>query len=237
MVNKVNKNVRFGNLIVLELLNDYYIEPNGHRRRKVLVKCDCSSVFEIIGATLLKSGQKCKSCKFTKNCIVTINQTYDKLKVINFTYVNGRKEAVCECICGKIVNRRPELLARVNMTNNCGCEPRGSWKGVGSLSQTFFGRIKRSAKIRNFDFDISIKYAWELYEKQNGKCALTGLDIPFGENTTDKNDASLDRIDSSLGYTKDNIQWVHKDINIMKMDMNQEEFIKMCKLVCEKFKP
>ena len=43
--------------------------------------------------------------------------------------------------------------------------------------------------------------------------------------------ASLDRIDSNKGYIKGNVQWVHKDVNTMKMDHTQEEFIKICTMV------
>ena len=40
--------------------------------------------------------------------------------------------------------------------------------------------------------------------------------------------ASLDRIDSSKGYTIDNVQWVHKKVNMMKKDMSDSEFIAWC---------
>lgn len=43
--------------------------------------------------------------------------------------------------------------------------------------------------------------------------------------------ASLDRIDSKKDYTIDNVQWVHKDLNYMKQDFTEEEFINYCKLV------
>ncbi len=45
--------------------------------------------------------------------------------------------------------------------------------------------------------------------------------------------ASLDRIDSTKGYTLDNIQWIHKDLNKMKMNFANDYFIKTCKLVAE----
>jgi hypothetical protein len=45
--------------------------------------------------------------------------------------------------------------------------------------------------------------------------------------------ASLDRIDSSKGYFKGNVQWIHKDLNVMKMDLTEEKFIDYCKLVYE----
>jgi hypothetical protein len=40
--------------------------------------------------------------------------------------------------------------------------------------------------------------------------------------------ASLDRIDSSKGYTIDNVQWVHKTVNLMKRELNQQDFIDIC---------
>jgi hypothetical protein len=46
-----------------------------------------------------------------------------------------------------------------------------------------------------------------------------------------KQTASLDRIDSTKGYIKGNIQWVHKDVNKMKWNWNQSNFINWCKLI------
>ena len=47
--------------------------------------------------------------------------------------------------------------------------------------------------------------------------------------------ASLDRKNSNLDYTKENIQWVHKDVNYMKMSLNEKYFIKLCKLISRRF--
>ena len=43
--------------------------------------------------------------------------------------------------------------------------------------------------------------------------------------------ASVDRIDSTKGYLKGNVQWVHKSINQMKSNRTDEEFIALCKAV------
>ncbi len=43
--------------------------------------------------------------------------------------------------------------------------------------------------------------------------------------------ASIDRIDSSKEYTIDNVQLVHKDVNLMKNHFNQDYFINMCKMI------
>jgi len=40
-----------------------------------------------------------------------------------------------------------------------------------------------------------------------------------------KYNISIDRIDSSKGYTKDNIQLVGSIINIMKNDIKEEDFL------------
>lgn len=34
-----------------------------------------------------------------------------------------------------------------------------------------------------------------------------------------------------IHYTINNVQWVHKKINTIKMDLSQEKFINWCKLV------
>jgi len=41
----------------------------------------------------------------------------------------------------------------------------------------------------------------------------------------------MDRIDNDLGYTKENIQWVHKDVNAMKSNFKEKYFLKICKLI------
>ena len=74
------------------------------------------------------------------------------------------------------------------------------------------------------------KFAYFLasnFLKQNKKCALTGSELEI--NVT----ASVDRIDSKKGYTKDNVQWVHKKVNLMKGTMSQKDFIETCKSVVE----
>ena len=80
------------------------------------------------------------------------------------------------------------------------------------------------AKGRNKEIDIDSQYLKNLFEEQNETCALSGIKL-------DRKNMSLDRIDSSIGYVKGNLQWVHKIINRMKTDLSQDEFINLCKLV------
>lgn len=105
------------------------------------------------------------------------------------------------------------------------------WKGIGNISGRYLGQIKRSAKKRNKEYAISDEYLWNLYLKQNKKCALSGIDIRFGIDGDAT--ASLDRIDSIKGYIEGNVMWVHKHINIMKNTFSIEYFLKLCKEINE----
>jgi hypothetical protein len=111
------------------------------------------------------------------------------------------------------------------------------WSGCGGLSGAKWAVIRNRYKYRKsrsfHDFDITVEYAWALYEKQGGKCALTGLPIELGHKQTDPSTASLDRINSKIGYVEGNVQWIHKDINKMKNIFDQDYFIEMCKRVAD----
>lgn len=85
---------------------------------------------------------------------------------------------------------------------------------------------KHSARRRKIEFNISKEFIMNLLDKQNNTCVLSGLDIHLSNRT-----ASLDRIDSSKGYTEDNVQWVHKIVNFMKQKMSNQELIDMCKRI------
>jgi hypothetical protein len=75
-----------------------------------------------------------------------------------------------------------------------------------------------------------MKYAWDLFEQQGRKCALTGEPIELQRGTSPFT-ASLDRIDSDIGYIEGNVQWVHTDINIMKGVLSEARFCKLCEMV------
>jgi len=113
-----------------------------------------------------------------------------------------------------------------------------NWKGYKEIAGTNWTYYKKGALRRGFKFDITIEYAWDLFLEQDRKCALSGQDIGFNIKTGSlskygyqKNTASLDRIDSKKGYVKGNVQWLHKDLNKLKSNLDEKEFIKLCTLV------
>ena len=116
-----------------------------------------------------------------------------------------------------------------------------NWKGYGDLSGDHWSRIQNGALKRNLELSITIEDAWNLYLHQNGKCALSGVDIILrgqeiglsSKQVHKRTTASLDRIDSNIGYTIDNIQWIHKDLNQMKSDRTIDTFYEWIKLIYE----
>lgn len=228
MGQRVTLGQQFGSLTVVELLPDH-VEPGGHHRQRVRVLCTCGEKHDL-NAYGLTRGTKCKTCSYAERKSIQIGQKFDQLTVEGFTS-SPRSLAICRCDCGTLVTMRLDLLKK-NSTNSCGCRPDGRWGGVGDLSRTFFYRIQRNAKVRNISFDITLQDMWDQWVTQKMECALTGIPLELRWNTigTDTT-ASLDRIDSSKGYTTDNIQWVHKDINRMKMNLTEERFVELCRLV------
>lgn len=157
-----------------------------------------------------------------------------------------RTMVIVVCSCGSSEVRRKDhvISGRTKSCKRCASKktatkfpPPINYKGTGDLSATFWLHIKNGAKKRGIPFDITIDQAWNLFLDQKKKCALSGQLLTMVRESLNSNvdwsrtSASLDRKDSTLGYTIDNIQWVHKTVNYIKRDLSQEEFIIWCKLI------
>lgn len=101
---------------------------------------------------------------------------------------------------------------------------------------------KRALKF-NREFSITVQDISRILESQEGKCAYTKVALdtkPYKTGHPLTKDAklcraSIDRIDSSKGYTPENVQLVCSKVNSMKMDLPHMEFIKMCKAIAQNF--
>lgn len=169
------------------------------------------------------------------------NQKIAHFNIVDFAHQLGRKRfwnCICECGTKLIVNQENLKSGHIK---SCGCKRKGnthaSWTGFEEISGQYWSSIKCGANKRKIEFTISIEYIWNLFIKQDGKCAISGKKLYLCVATIDKNlsihNASLDRIDSSKGYIEGNVQWVDKDVNRMKTDFNELYFIDTCKLIAE----
>jgi len=175
-----------------------------------------------------------------KNLIDITGNRYGMLVVIE--KVNGEFERkrntgakwLCKCDCGRIIKVKRSSLVR-GLTKSCSCiRTKRLWLGYENISGTYWNRICKGAEIRNLEMSITIEDAWQQYIKQEGKCFFTGINITLDKKWGRSQSASLDRIDNNKGYTKDNIQWVHKDINKMRGKKSVKDFIELCKMVVKR---
>lgn len=151
--------------------------------------------------------------------------------------VKGGVLCLCDCGNEKIL---PSSRLTLNQQISCGCvmrERQGKkhhfFKGYEEISQSVFNKIREKAIERNLCFEVTIKELYDQFIKQNKLCAISGVSIKFKKNHKDEQTASLDRIDSYKSYSINNIQWVHKKVNTMKWNINQDEFIEWCKKITE----
>jgi hypothetical protein len=141
-------------------------------------------------------------------------------KLIKESSGRNRNHYVCKCDCGsdKLVYVEGYYLKN-GRYKSCGCLR----KKANGLSNTIEYRLWKSAKTRSekkgFDFDI------ELSDINIPKlCPL--LNIPLTKHSTRNRhfDApSLDRIDSSKGYIKNNIWVISHRANQLKNDATLDE--------------
>ena len=162
-------------------------------------------------------------------------QTFGDLFVVGVSEVsrNGHYRYQVRCSCGAEKTVFGTHMIQ-GSTLHCGCKRTRSynWQGYKGVSKTYFSSVKRGAAGEKgrakMSFTLTLEVIGDLFEEQERLCALTGLPISCKDRT-----ASLDRIDSSRGYEEDNIQWLHKDVNMMKRHYTENYFKFLCKKVTE----
>lgn len=167
----------------------------------------------------------------------------------------SKASILCKCECGREQLLDVGRLAR-GLTNMCRyCCPvfhkQNLGKGkinFGNISGAYLYYLRKNAKIRGYDFELDAEFLWNLYLDQDRKCALTGIPIEIKKSLIGYNGnkathpdirlitASLDRINSDLGYIKSNVCWVFKPLNIMKGSLPNDKFWFLCKKVYEYLK-
>ena len=103
---------------------------------------------------------------------------------------------------------------------------------INSLLNSCKHSSKKRLKNKRYEssiFNITYKDILELIEKQNNKCIYTGIELVYKPCNNYK--LSIDRIDSSKGYIKENIQLVGWIVNQAKSNLNEEVFLNMIKMI------
>lgn len=80
---------------------------------------------------------------------------------------------------------------------------------------------------------INVEFMYNLWKSQNGICYYSGLKMQMPKQGCQRTmyTASIDRLDNSKGYTKDNVVWCCWFYNHAKNNLSKKEFINLCSLV------
>jgi predicted SprT family Zn-dependent metalloprotease len=252
MINEI-----FGELTCLkEVPRPEHVPDTPRKLKYYLFSCSCGNTHITSGYHVRRKKSpttRCSECKKTpKNKVNMVGKTFDRLTCLKevptpkgIVDVN-HSFYLFKCTCGaEFISdgcdiRRRKILSCKNCSviDSTG-EKSIFWQGFGEISKSWWNQkiLKRIklAKNKKIDLTITIEEAWSLFLKQNRKCALSGIELTFPKNTKKKYNgtASLDRINSKFGYVEGNVQWVHKDINIMKMAKSDKEFIEICHLISD----
>jgi hypothetical protein len=94
----------------------------------------------------------------------------------------------------------------------------------------FLRTLRYRSKIK---CDLDIKFLLILWEQQGGKCYYSNVPLQIPQYGKGRNPftASVDRLDNSKGYTKDNVVWCVWACNAGKSELSVDEYIQLCKQV------
>lgn len=120
----------------------------------------------------------------------------------------------------------PEYRKRHNATTNATYHRRKHTNREVYL----WSSAKKRAKVNGWDFDIEVSDICI-----PDVCPVLGMDLVKGEGRATGSSPSLDRIDSSKGYIKGNVQVISKKANTMKHDATREELVKFAEWVLREF--
>lgn len=166
-----------------------------------------------VHAEIIQFGKQiCKFCKTEKQ----LDQFYS-----NGCFKDGIKKYRTRCI---------DCVLQLAKENGPALYKTKAEKRSSTAKNFISGILNHAAKRKqHLGFDIDLGFLMELYKNQEGRCAISNVLMTHiagsGRVTTN---ISIDRIDSSKGYLRGNVQFVCDAVNKMKQDMSENELYDWC---------
>ena len=92
----------------------------------------------------------------------------------------------------------------------------------------------RRVKKRKHEYDITLQDLLDIWVEQKGICVYSGIKLVHpNEGGNNLNTASLDRIDSSKGYVKGNLQFITIICNQAKNNLTHDQMLVFLKTVSD----
>lgn len=232
------------------------LEKNGIAT-KVCTKCKIEKNFDCFHKNKAKKyglEPSCKDCKNKRKICVLCTKNIDEEFVKNFDTTNYESlHGFCRNCRKKLYIIQLKIGGKVctkcNSNLPFGNFPRhkhtydgfDSWckkcrrayryevnQTLDSHIRAILARAKEDR--RKLKVEIDLQYLKNLWDTQEGKCAISGLVMDHTRNPRKHNlyNASLDRIDSSQGYIVGNVQWLCWMVNRMKGENTLEQLLEIC---------
>ena len=232
MRTEIKEGMTFGKWTVIDAVPIY--TKGG--QRNVKVQCECGAVeYKHWSSLRLGKTKQCLKCaRLSRRVEAEVGKTYKGWIVISGAEnVKGQLRYKCRCSCGN--ERYMTSTALMNTTRWFKCKQCATQESidgmtirngrVGDLTLSKVNSIQAKAVLRKIDFNLSIEYLWSLYVAQGKRCAITGDELPSIRK------ASLDRIDSKVGYVEGNVQWVTSQANKCKHILSMSELYEFARKV------
>lgn len=208
----------FGQYTVIE-----YIGRDKYNKPVVIAKCSCGRECTI-NYFNLKNGHstKCLSCRYKSQEIDRSGSHIGMLTAIQSTNKRQRGGIIwlwqCDCGNPELVEARFDYVSSgyIVCCKNCTKENK---RKLFQPAYKILLEYRNGAKKRNLEWDLdSEDYFLEVIDSP---CVFCGVSRSGG----------IDRIDSSKGYTRNNVQSCCQICNIMKNDYNQDQFLEHIKQI------
>ena len=99
------------------------------------------------------------------------------------------------------------------------------------LARLLYGCKTRALKDK-IPFDLTKEQLIKLFDSQNGKCAISGLNMTtLRKSGKNPYNASIDRIKPGRAYTLSNIRLVCNHVNMMRSNLSDEELLVFCQAI------
>lgn len=179
-------------------------------------------------------------CKIAKDMGLISKKSQQIQEQLNLTKEGKRK---CRT-CNNIFPYTEEFFRTRSMCKECAKTKRkGKYQSnITNLTlekllilrnRTCYGRACK----KGLEFNLTPEYLMELYHNQKGMCYYSGIkmEIAIKGTTNNYNTLSVDRIDSTKGYVKENVVLCCDCVNTMKMNLPTNEFVSICRNVVNHF--